>query len=215
MTKPITTVIHDTIVIRDTIYKTLSTTKIDKADIYKDILENQTETYNTILVVFLGIIALFAGATYLYNTKIAKSEMIKHADEIFNKEKDVILSKIKEDFEEEMNMMKGDNARLYAVNSNGTEGHKIATSLHWWCLCIDYYRLAKNGAAVRFAVENAIVMGNKSLTKRVECKEKLLQIVPNIETLITIFDKLPDELSDEKKELKKIITDIFSTTTKS
>lgn len=78
--------IHDTIIVRDTIIKIVEN-KAYNTEVYKDILNNQTETYNTIFVVFFGLIALFAGATYLYNSKLAKSEIIKHTEKLFAREK--------------------------------------------------------------------------------------------------------------------------------
>lgn len=212
MTKP-SIIIHDTIIIKDTIYKTITATKIDKAEVYKDILTNQTETYNTIFIVFFGLLALFAGATYLYNTKLAKSQIIKHTDKVFAIEKEKLMKHIKEDFEKELNSMKGESARLFALaceNGDDDDINMIVHRFNWWCTCIDYYRLAEYGQGVRMAVDNAIITIEVGINIKEAFKNKLLEMYPDCQVDFNeTFDELPLELLNEQTKLRKLFKEVL------
>lgn len=213
MTKD-TIIIKNTIVIRDTLIKTIEKvveTKSDNTEIYKEILASQTQVYNLIMVFFLGIIALFAGATWLYNKKLAKSEIIEHTDKVFAAEKEVIMKQIKEEFEIEINSMKGESARLFALANEGDAAPQIVNQFNWWCYCIKFYILSDNGIAARMACDSALEAGESASKQLEECKSQMLEFYPDDENLYyEIFELMPDILTTEKKKLIDYTKEFYS-----
>lgn len=199
-------------IIRDTIYKTIekvTAAKIDNVEIYKEILNSQTATYNLIMYFFLGIIALFAGATWLYNRYIAKSEIIKQTDKIFAKEKEKLITEFKKEFEIELAYMKGDSARLFAIASKGDEPSEILNCLHWWVQCIKLYNQADKGHAVRLSCESAIDVLEKVILRKEEVKLILLDTYNEVNFTVDIFyfdiyKNIPSELLIEREKLIKM-----------
>ncbi|MXO05770.1 hypothetical protein [Flavobacterium sp. HBTb2-11-1] len=206
------TIIHDTIIVRDTIYQTISATKIDKAEVYKDILTNQTSTNNTIFLVFFGLLTLFIGASYLYNITVAKTQIIKQTKKIFAAEKKKMHKEIKEDLNEKFYKIRGESARLFSNQCLENTPLKNVQLLYWICQCIKYYSKIKDGGlAVRQSCKRAIKISETIKTKKAECKPLLLEQYPNLQrNFYKIFEKLPLELSEEKNKLKELLDEIVS-----
>ncbi|MEN2488827.1 hypothetical protein AAYQ05_13580 [Flavobacterium sp. B11] len=209
MTKP-TTIIHDTIIVRDTIYQTITATKIDKAEIYKDILTQQTQTYNIILGGFLAILACFATVTYLYNTRLAKRQIIKQTNKIFEEQKAVILTHIRKEVDIELYILRAESARLFALRITGNTIPNKVNRFYWWMQCLKYSLLAKKGKATRLSCECAINAGIQGLVNQAQFKSDILLRYPkNKEKFEALLEELPSELDKEKKQLQSIISKIY------
>ena len=196
------TIIRDTIV--KVIEKTLQPTS-DNSEIYKEIINSQSQTYNTLIVVFLGIIALFAGATWLYNKKIVKSEIIKETDKIFQKEKEKLIKQFKKEFESELNFVKGENARLFANSIKGVRPGDLSNRFYWWTQCIKFYNAIDKGKGVSISTKNALTALEKAMEKEAECREYLLEAYPDIDIcFFDIINNIPEELHEEKAQIKKL-----------
>lgn len=204
-------------IIRDTIYKTIekvAEAKIDNADIYKEIIHSQTETYNFIIIVFFGLITLFLGASWLYNKHLAKGEIIKHTDEIFAKEKEKLIKEFKSEFEIELASMKGESARLFALACNKATPSGISNSFYWWVQCIKFYKKANKGSAVRFCCERAIEALEKFTPNKEKCKKILLDTYNTGNFTIDncfydIYKDIPIELRIEREKLIKLTKELF------
>lgn len=201
-------------VIRDTIVKIIEKTTLqpisDNSEIYKEIINSQNQIYNFIIVVFLGIIALFAGATWLYNRKIVRAEIIKETDKIFNEEKEKLTKQIKAELEGELNFLKGESARLFANNIKGKKPGDYSNKYYWWMQCVKYYKAIDKGKGVRISTENALHNLEKCIDTKEESKEFILETYPNLVTnFYDIIEIIPNELNAEKSKIKKLTNELF------
>jgi hypothetical protein len=200
----------DTIIVRDTIVKIIefkSKITADNVEFYKELLNSQNQTYNLIVFIFLGIIALFAGATWLYNRKLAKREIIKHTNKIFATERDKLITEFAKEFESELNLMKGESARLFAINCTGDHSNNLKNKFFWWLQCVNYYQRGGKGKAVAFATKNSLKSIKEIFEKRkkIECKKLILEMEEDLDKCFyNIIENIPDELHDSKVEIKKL-----------
>ncbi len=190
--------------------KTLSNN--EAVAVYKEILNSQTDTYNLIFVVFFGILAIFTGATWLYNKKIVKKEIEKITAEIYKKEKKKIHKKLKKKFEKQLYEIKGDNARTFAIRtSNYKRTSSYLNSFGWWLSAIKWYLLSKNDKFVRIGVDEAI----RVIKLIIENEEEALKYfrenhLEHKEKHLTNINSIPEILQVEKKELLKLTEGFFS-----
>ncbi|ANW96080.1 hypothetical protein AXE80_07220 [Wenyingzhuangia fucanilytica] len=200
-------------IVRDTIVKVIEKTIqpiSDNSEIYKEIINSQSQTYNLIIVVFLGIIALFAGATWLYNKKIVKAEIIKETDKVFKKEKDKLIKQFKTEFEGELNFVKGESARLFANSIDGTDPGDYSNKYYWWMQCVKYYKAIDKGKGVRISVENALHSLTKAIETKEESKKYIIKTYPELdENFYDIIKIIPNELDKEKSEIKELTEELL------
>lgn len=201
----------DTLKVNDTIVKVIE--KIpnsESIEIYKEIISSQQNTYNLILGLFTALIAVFAGATYLYNRKIVKSEIKKETEEIFQREKEELIKSFQNEFKSELNFVKGESARLFAISINGNGAAHISNRYYWWVQCLKYFLQLNNGKAVSKIVNNIVANLKDAQTKKTECKEYLLANYPETEeTFFNIIAKIPEELYQEKAEIIKLSEELL------
>lgn len=203
----------DTIILKDTVFQTLNNTLLttsEMADIYKEIINSQTQTYNFIIYVFLGIIALFAGATWLYNKKIVLKEIKDETENIFNVEKVKIINDIKTEYEQELNFLKAERARLFALTINSNASDDLLLKFAWWMNAVYYYQIAERGLGTRKGCMMAINVLENILKENNISKEIYDEYITNKEsiTINEIIEKLPYELNPEKEKLKKMLAEI-------
>ena len=194
-------------VIRDTIVKIIEKTTLqpisDNSEIYKEIINSQNQTYNLIIVVFLGIIAL-------YNRKIVRAEIIKETDKIFNEEKDKLTKQIKAEFEGELNFLKGESARLFANNIKGEKPGDYSNRYYWWMQCVKYYKAIDKGKGVRISTENALNSLEKCIDTKAESKEYILETYPDLVAhFYDIIEIIPNELDAEKSRIKNLTNELL------
>ncbi|QCE40228.1 hypothetical protein [Psychroserpens sp. NJDZ02] len=196
-------------IIRDTIVKVIQPIS-DNSEIYKEIINSQSQTYNILIVVFLGIIALFAGATWLYNKKIVKTEIIKETDKIFQEEKEKLIKQFKTEFEGELNFVKGESARLFANSIKGGKPGDNSNKFYWWMQCIKYYKAIDKGKAVRISTEKALYALNKCIETKEKSKNYILEAYPELTSnFYDIIEIIPDALDKEKSEIKKLTDELL------
>lgn len=189
------------------------TNENEMIEIYKEILNNQTDTYNLIIMVFLGIISVFALATWLYNKKIVKGEIEEITANIYKKEKKKLIKKFKREFKEELNLMKAENARVFILTTSQMEGYKNVVHSFAWCLTsIKYYNLISNGdEVIRISVELAIEKLKKINNDLDLCIEFYKENYKSKNDYhLEIIKSIPNILKKEKTELKKLFDDFNS-----
>lgn len=203
----------DTIIIRDTVFQAVNNTMLttsEMADIYKEIINSQTQIYNSILYVFLGLVALAAGITWFYNTRTVKSKIKKETENIFNEEKVKIITDIKSEYEIELNYLKAERARLFANSITDDKCYSHMLKFRWRMEAIYYYNKTGKGEATRHSVTSAIETLKKALQDIPEAKkiyeEKMFADAPV--NMNEIIRSLPDELNPEKEKLKKMLAEI-------
>lgn len=184
-----------------------STLPTNEVEIYKQMISSQHLTYNLLIISFLGIIALFAGATWLYNRNIARKDIISETRKIFEEEKVAIIDDFKRDFEKDLCLMRGETARVFTLSIQGTDPADRVSRLHWWLEALKNYNLAAKGAGIRIAIDKVITSLNEILEMKTECKEIFLEnaYYPRAD-IEEIISKVPEVLSDEKM----MVIDLFN-----
>jgi len=209
---PIDSLVYlDTIYIRDTVF--LVDTVFDKTnfhmpikdlsiDAYKELLIAQRDTYNFITFIFLGLIGLFIGATWLYNTKIAKSVIREETEVIFEREKEGLMKQFREEYKHDLSWLRGESARLFAISVRGEEPLQIVTRIFWWSECAKFYNEMGNGKGVAISIHNIEINLQDAMTKRVDCIDCLPEAFPKFEAEFhKIIESISDELHVEKKKI--------------
>ena len=208
--------VTDTIVIHDTILKIsekCATNSTENVEVYKELLHSQSQTYSLMIYVFIGIIALFAGATWLYNKKIAQSEIKKETKKIFDEEKGKMMMEFKKEFDKEICFTKGESARLFANSIKNSTVPHLTNKFYWWIVAIKNYVKADISQGVRLSTDNAIIAAEAAIKEQKGCKEYIDDNYSDVDFL-KIIENIPDILNDEKKELKKLTIQLLASKNK-
>ncbi len=201
----------DTLVVADTLNAVVNAIPVDQqVEFYKELLASQKSTYDLFVFILLGILTVFVGGTLIYNIKTAKKDVKKHTEKILNKQKEIIIKKIRKDFEDELNSMKGDSARMFANMSKG-EGTAwdLVTTISWWGDAVMRYSLCSDrGNMLNISVDALLEDIQKANNVKKEFKRNYLKIHDDYEDLKTNIDQIPDLLYDKKKEIKAWLSEI-------
>lgn len=218
-------VVHDTItipadtivkVIHDTVFVAQSASNIEP---YQKIIETQAATYNIILSVFVGLVALFAGATWFYNKKIAKAEMVKEVNKIFLSEKMSFLEGQKLEFKKEIYLQKGESSRLFAIvnasiiENTKNESEKInafVNIMHWWReTFLNYFLAGGNQYGERIVVDQIKIYLTKIVDEKIETKFfQLYEKTYNYQLLYDDLQYINESLTVEKMQIFDMLNHI-------
>jgi hypothetical protein len=134
-----------------------------------------------------------------------KSEIIKETDKIFQKEKTKLMKEFKKEFDSELNLIKGETARLFANSIKGSEPGNLSNRFYWWIQCIKFYGAIDSGEALSRSVENALSALKGVMLKEVECRVFILESYPRTdECFFNIIENIPKLLHKEKAEIKSL-----------
>jgi len=220
-------VVHDTVFVTqekiDTIYKVVHDTiyiaqKNDIISAYQKTIDAQASTYNIIITVFLGLVALFAGATWWYNRRAAKSEIIDEVHKVFAKEKKDFLAGQKLEFNNELHIQKAESARLFALfnisiiekaenDQDRLSGH--ANLIYWWHEVFINNFIAANPVGERLGIDNLIISLEKINIENIE-KEffTTYQTIYNYQDLYDTLRYINDSLMGERNRIHSLLNHI-------
>ena len=131
----------------------------------------------------------------------------KHTNKIFAKEKDKLITEFTKEFESELNLMKGESARLFAISCTGIHPNTLKNKFYWWLQCINHYQRGGKGKAVAFSTKKTLESIKEIFDKgkEIECKKLILENEQDLdERFYNIIENIPDELHDSKVEIKKL-----------
>ncbi len=223
------TVIRDTIFITekkiDTIYKVVNDTiyiaqENDIINAYQKTIDAQASTYNIIITVFLGLVALFAGATWWYNRKAAKSEITEEVHKIFEKEKADFLAGQKLEFQNELHIQRAESARLFALYNlsiiSNTEDDQekfnaYANLVYWWNEVFMNNFIAGNNVGARLGIDSLANSLQRIISEKLE-KEffNAYKAIYNYSYLFDSLEYIHDSLIYERNKIKDYLNQIAS-----
>lgn len=205
-------------VVRDTVYID-NTPELINA--YQKLIDSQAQTYNLIITVFIGVAALFAGATWLYNRKLAKKDIEETVNDTFEKEKTSFLDGQKLEFKKELNQQKADSSRLFALFNNTviestdeTENVVYAYSnmVFWWNEVIVHNILSGNLFGERLGVDNLALSLQRVIDKKIEADFLTNYTkVYKYEDLYQTLGYITDSLKSEKDHIYELLNRIGTT----
>ncbi|MFI0427751.1 MAG: hypothetical protein ACH34V_12435 [Flavobacterium sp.] len=140
-------------------------TKSELVDFYKDIAQQQSDNYTTLITVLLGITVVLVGSTWLWNFLVAKNQIKAEVLKTSNKNKEDLKVEIErlvnEKFVELDNSLckklknnEAHLARLYAVNCSNQQ--LFAISISWWLTALRLYHETEDQTLIRVSVEQII-----------------------------------------------------------
>lgn len=202
----------DTVIIHDTIHAIVE--KNIDAELYKTLIQSQQSSYNLMMFIFLGIITIFAGATWYYNYKIKKNEIIKEIKKLFKIEKEKFTESYKKEFNNELDFIKGERSRLFAItlnriNENNDFKLNIQEYFRWLEALIHYHKCGKL-PGVRLCsdeIKKLISIIEPEISSK-QCKMNKQDIINSKDDLESL-DKISDILSKEKDLIKNFSDKIF------
>ncbi|TAE89616.1 MAG: hypothetical protein EAY81_02050, partial [Bacteroidetes bacterium] len=140
-------------------------TKNELIDFYKDIAQQQSDNYTTLISVLLGLTVVLVGSTWLWNFIIAKKQIRTEVSRQYNRsnnefktEFQTIVDNKFTDLEKTLdNKLKNNEAnlaRLYAINCSNQNLH--ANSISWWLTALRLYHETEEQVFLRISVEQII-----------------------------------------------------------
>ncbi|MDD4408877.1 MAG: hypothetical protein PHC47_03445 [Clostridia bacterium] len=205
------------IVIRDTIYITNENGLID---VYHKMMDNQANTYNLIITVFVSLIAIFAGATWLYNRKIVRTEISDEVNKVFQNEKKKFLQGQKLEFKNELHSQKAESARLFAlfnfsiIETTKTEQDKyfaFANLVFWWHEVFINHFIAGNHIGSRLGIDQLMITLQRIVDEKIETKFfPVYQSSYNYEFLYDYLKYIDDSLFVERRRIYNLLNQIAS-----
>ena len=187
--------------------------------VYQQLLQFETSNYTTFISVLLGIVVILLGVTWWWNKSGALKQIEKEVDKKFQIEKEKILKQMEEKMERQIKTqldsyskkvkeIEADVDRSLALSANV---QKLPTfSIYWWSKHLEILLELNNQKGIRRAVEQILFQ-----IKLMEQDEEREQSAGKNESLkihycrevLDIVNKLPDILSQEKKNIKDRIKD--------
>ena len=178
-------------------------------EFYKELLASQKSTYELYVFLLLGILTVFVGGTLIYNIKTAKEDVKKHVERILEEQKEEYIEKIRKDYQDELNVIKGDSARLFAIMTLIKETPlELVVSISWWGVAVKCYSLCAAGEYLSISVKSLLTNIQKANNVKQEFNKLYLEMYDDYETINEEIDHIPDILSNEKKEIKTLLDEI-------
>lgn len=201
----------DTTAIADTLFTAAIQVipESQQVEFYKELLASQKSTYELYVFLLLGILTVFVGGTLIYNIKTAKEDVKKHVERILEEQKEEYIEKIRKDYQDELNEIKGDSARLFAIMTLKKETPMdLVVSISWWGVAVKCYSLCADGELLSISVNSLHTNIQKANNVKQEFNKLYLEIYDDYETINEEIDHIPDILSNKRKEIKTLLDEI-------
>jgi hypothetical protein len=180
-------------------------TKNELIDFYKDIAQQQSDNYTTLITVLLGLTVVLVGSTWLWNFILAKKQIHNEVSRQYNLSNNEFKTELQTivdgkftDLEKSLDKKLKNNeanlARLYAVNCSNQNLH--STSIGWWLTAMQLYHETEEQILLRISVEQIIFnINQQNWFNDMPENLDLAIAIQDIETLV------PDLLNVEKRQI--------------
>jgi hypothetical protein len=180
-------------------------TKNELIDFYKDIAQQQSDNYTTLITVLLGLTVVLVGSTWLWNFILAKKQIQNEVSRQYNRSNNEFKTELQTivdgkftDMENSLDKKLKNNeanlARLYAVNCSNQNLH--STSIIWWLTALRLYHETEEQRFLRISVEQIIFnINQQNWFNDMPDNMDLAIAIQDIETLV------PDLLDVEKRQI--------------
>lgn len=180
-------------------------TKNELIDFYKDIAQQQSDNYATLITVLLGLTVVLVGSTWLWNFILAKKQIHNEVSRQYNRSNNEFKTELQSivdgkftDLEKSLdNKLKNNEAnlaRLYAINCSNQNLH--STSIGWWLTALRLYHETEDQVFLRISVEQIIFnLNQENWFNDMPEHLDLAEAIQKIETLV------PDLLNVEKRQI--------------
>jgi hypothetical protein len=137
-------------------------TKNELIDFYKDITQQQSDSYTALITVLLGLTIVLVGSTWLWNFILAKKQIQNEISRLYNRSNNeyktelqtIVDSKftdLEKDLDKKLKNNEANLARLYAINCSNQNLH--STSINWWMKALQLYHETEEQIFLRICVE--------------------------------------------------------------
>ena len=178
-------------------------------ELYKTILEQQQNSYNTLFTVLITLTTILAGSSWLWNLFIAKkqvkSEVDNFKDELTKSfiDKEVEhIEKLNTEFSKKIdtkhNELYLEISRLFGIIASD-KGHHI-NALSWWLTCLNKSIESESHETIRISVDEI----NRIL--KIEDFKEYEEDHLNMEFAKDTLNKIPETLMLEKNEMFKALS---------
>lgn len=178
---------------------------------YQNLLQQQTNSYSTLIAVLLTVTTGLIASTWFWNLfsarKQIKSEVESKLQKIDEKMKITVrkeisqqIKKVKVEFNNTIFTTNAELSRSFALQC--TEKQLFAYSFGWWMKALNYYLKANMGVGVRMAVESLANLTDKLSKKDMVSKKE------DIPRFKAISKRIPDDLYEERGKITKFLSKI-------
>jgi hypothetical protein len=178
-------------------------------ELYKTILEQQQNSYNTLFTVLIALTTILAGSSWLWNLFIAKkqvkSEVDNFKDELTKSfiDKEVeLIEKLNIEFSKRIdtkhNELYLEISRLFGIIASDKGLHSNAIS--WWLTCLNNSIESESHVTIRISVDEI----NRIL--KIEDFKEYVEDDLNMEFAKETLNKIPETLRLEKNEILRALS---------
>ncbi|MDD3478945.1 MAG: hypothetical protein PHI42_00955 [Paludibacteraceae bacterium] len=176
------------------------TTQQNLIELYKTMLSNEITNHTIVVTILLGITVLLLGATWWWNKQGAKKTIEQEIKKKFDSEKKHLLKEIKEEIDEKSKeqenricKIEANTARSIGISAMQQKYHDY--SVGWFAKYLNECLKLDDQKSVRRIVN--IIIEELSLVEE--------NGVFNLDLLKEVTEKLPDYLTPEKQQIKKLL----------
>ena len=172
---------------------------------YEQLLQSQQSNFHLLLAVFIALIIVFIGASWVFSVKIAKEQLKSETQKIFD-ETNKIINDFKKEFESESNLLWAEIFRAFYVSLSKNEDlSSKANRISYVTGCIEYYKLANKGESLKIAVMATLAELKSVINIKDKFNKTFNEIGYDYNEILRRIDFIPGELCDEKKEIQQLI----------
>ncbi|BAX81980.1 hypothetical protein [Labilibaculum antarcticum] len=187
--------VYDTIVTH--VY---STVPPDLIAVYDKVIASQDSRFIWILSLLGVFVTLLVVVFAWFNIDVAKKLFRKEFEDIIKEEKPKIKEETIKELDKELNLIKAESARLFALSSNDNDLN-LANKIFWWFKALEYYSKSDNTRLQKICINSLI----EDLEKAVEKKEIFLRYFNLAEYSFEHHEKQCDHIHDTVSEKKTIL----------
>jgi len=197
----------------DTIYVAVKNTIFSQQqiiDAYRDLVQSQQGTYNTFIILIIALVGVNIVINYFFSKRRLRTEV----EEVFSEEEnkfrknfnsyiDKSIKEYTEKADSKFRLLEAETLRLFA--STGLQSKNYHHTFDYLLRAVSLYEQLGHQQTSRMCAEQAL----KSLGFFVTRERNLWGIyfsdIRNRESLIELLEEFPDYLTNEKKEILKLI----------
>lgn len=189
-------------------------------EIYKTLLEQEISNHTIFITVLLGIVIILLGATWWWNKSGASKEIISEVEKKFQSEKELLTEELKktlrasidEKFKEYENKLLEIEANVMKTMAIIASSQKYYThSIFWYAQFLELLIKLKWDRHVRkvstWIIEEIEKLKNQEKKEGLEKGDSfVISKIYQCQKVLDIINNLPDILEEEKKKIKKEIS---------
>lgn len=202
-------------------------------EFYSDLMDKQASQFTILISVLCGIVVLIIGATWWWNYRGAKQQILEETDKqrdtikrlfkrstvrmeedlqkLIEKKMSAFSGTLHKEFEEnkesvskDIKKQQAELSRVFALHCQSTDAPFASSA--WWYTAAKLY----NECGVQHFCQISVNSGLEALRETVKKNIALDDFVDKLDDIISNINSLPDYFASQKKETKNLVNQLKS-----